>query len=132
MPADFSCNLNDLIQAAKCLSDVCMSESDRKAIQIYARVASLAASGGTDYRNNLSLLLKDSRLWQLQSCDTLQAVDTYITILDANDNGAALGTDPKAILAEAKCMRGGCLGKEQTRGVLEFLKCALNQLDSPA
>ncbi len=129
---DFSCQLNPLILAAKCVSDACMSDMDRKAIKMYARIASLAASGGTDYRTRLSLLLHDSALWQLQPVDTLDTVDTYFTVLAANNNGAALGTDMRAILALAKCMRVNCLGKQQVRGVNEFLKCALEQIDSPA
>jgi len=131
MAAAFSCNLNTLIQSAKCLSDICVSQSDRDAINIYVRVANLAASGGTDYRSNLSGLLKDSILWQKQSCDTLKAVSLWFDILNANDNGAGISTDPKVLLAAAKCMRGTCLGKEETRGVLDFLKCSINQLGKP-
>ena len=127
----FSCDLNTLIQSAKCLSDLCVAESDRGAIDIYTRIANLAAIGGTDYRNNLKQLMIDSANWQRRSKDTLAAVSLWIDILNANADGAGLGTDPKAILALAKCLKGECLGKEQMRGILVFLKCAINTLGKP-
>lgn len=130
--ANYTCDLNALIQASKCVSDLCMSDSDRKAIELYARIWNLAAIGGKDYRNNLSLLMKDSMLWQKRSADTLHAVDTYITILNAVADGAAIGTDPKTILKNAKCMGGNCIGKESMRGLLAYLKCAINQTDNPS
>lgn len=126
----FSCNINSLIQSSKCLSAACMADPDRSAIDIYVRVANLAASGGTDYRNNLTKLLKDSVQWQ-KSAETLRAVSLWMDILNANDNGAGLSTNPKVLLSAARCMRASCLGKEQTRGIKEFLKCSINAQGKP-
>jgi hypothetical protein len=129
--ADFSCDLNGLKVASACLSDSCVSVSDRAAIDIYVRVNALKAVGGIDYTNNLTGLLQDSKLWQKQSEDTLERIGLYIDILNALEDGAIISADPHALLAKAKCLTGKCLGKEQTRGVLAFLKCQLNTLGTP-
>lgn len=108
-----------------------MSDSDRDAVDIYVRIRNLQAVGGTDYRTNLTQLKKDAALWMQQSSDTLHAISTWIDILNANDNGAGLSTDPRSLLTSAKCLGADCLGKEQTRGIKDFLKCAINTLGKP-
>lgn len=131
MATDFSCDLNTLILASACLSDNCMSQSDRDAFDIWVRIKALAAAGGTDYTSNLKQLMADSAIWRLRPPDTLKAVESWIDLLSANEDGAGLGTDARGILKSAHCLRGGCLGKEDAKGIKSFLKCAIQTIGVP-
>lgn len=129
--ANYTCNLNQILRNSACFGDNCMSKTDRKAIDIYLKIKNLQASGGTNYSSNLSGLMKDSRLWQLRSSDTLERVDLWIDMQNAVFNGAVINQNANALATAAKCIRGACLGPDQMRGVSAFLKCALNTLDQP-
>lgn len=129
----FSCDLNTLIHDSACLRDLCLGQPDRDAVDIYVRILNLAAIGGTDYSvsGGLTRLLADSRAWQLRACDELKAIDLYIDIENAIDNGASFPPSQAALAQAVSCLGGKCIGKEQARGVLSFLKCAINSLGKP-
>jgi hypothetical protein len=129
--ADFSCDLPTLITASACFSDNCLGQSDRDAIDIWIRIKALAAAGGTDYSANLSGLLSDAALWVRRPADTIRAIELYIDLLSANEDGAGLSTNANTLLGQAKCLRSWCLGREQTRGLKAFLKCAIQAQGVP-
>lgn len=134
MPAPtFTCDLNTLIQDSACLRDLCLSQSDRDAVDIYVRILNLKAIGGHDYTvsGGLHQLMADSSAWQKRACDELKAVDLYIDIENAIANGATFPPTQADIAVAVTCLGGKCLGREQTRGMLSFLKCAINVLGKP-
>lgn len=123
------CNVRALINASKCFLEQCMSEHDRESIRIFARVKNLAASGGTNYLNNLNGLLQASKDWQVLSGTQRSAIDLYIDITNAINNGATIDTSPDELMVAARCYR--CLGHETRKQILGFLKCAINNLGNP-
>ncbi len=123
------CNLRALINASKCFLEPCMSEWDRESILIFARVKNLAASGGTNYLNNLNGLLQASKEWQVLSGTQRSAIDLYIDLTNAVNNGATINTARDELMVAARCYR--CLGHELRKQILGFLKCAINNLAKP-
>lgn len=130
MPA-YSCNVNGLLKAATCFQDKCMSEGDRKAIMIYARIKNLAAIGGTDYSANLQQLMIDSATWRKRAEDELKAIAVYIALENAIQDGATINLNVNSLAAAAKCLGAKCLGKEDQNGILAFLGCSINTIDKP-
>ena len=131
MPNTFSCNVNGLLKAATCFQDKCMSDPDRKAIMIYARIKNLAALGGTDYSANLKQLMIDSATWRKRAEDELRAIAVYITLENAINDGASINLNVNSLSTAAKCLGAKCLGKEDQNGILAFLGCAINTQDKP-
>jgi hypothetical protein len=127
----YSCNLNTLINNSKCFGSLCTSETDREGIEIYVAVQELFAVGGTDYRTNLTKLLTDAALWVRRSDEELRRVALYQSIQNAINNGASISTSINTLILNAKCFTGDCLGKEQLRGVLSYLKCSLGTRNIP-
>lgn len=129
-PPLFSCDLGTLIHESACLRDLCMSQSDRDAVDIYVRILNLAAIGGTDYSvsGGLTKLMADSAAWRKRACDEIKAIDLFIDIENAIDNGASFPPNSAALAQAVTCLSGKCLGKEDTRGMLSYLKCSINQL----
>lgn len=129
----FSCDLNTLIRESACLRDLCMSQSDRDALDIYVRILNLAAIGGTDYSvsGGLTRLMQDSAGWQRRACDEIKAIDLYIDMENAIENGASFPPSQSALEQAVVCLTGKCLGKEQTRGILSYLKCQINSSGKP-
>ena len=130
MPA-YSCNVNVLGNAASCFKDKCMSEGDRKAIMIYARIKNLAAIGGTDYSANLQQLMIDSATWRKRAEDELRAIAVYIALENAIQDGATINLNVNSLADAAKCLGAKCLGKEDQNGILAFLGCSINTLSEP-
>lgn len=124
-----SCAVNTLLARAACFEKNCLSEVDINAIEIYARIKNLAASGGTDYSSNLNALLKDSKEYQMLPKDQRRAISLLISIDNANDDGASVSYDPNVLKSNAKCFE--CLGIELQFQILLYLRCALAKLDKP-
>jgi len=127
----YSCNVNGLLRAATCFQDKCMSEGDRKAIMIYARIKNLAAIGGTDYSSNLKQLMIDSATWRKRAEDELRAIAVYIALENAINDGASINLNVNSLMTAAKCVKGQCLGKENQNGILAYLGCAINTSIKP-
>jgi hypothetical protein len=123
------CDPNVLLTQAKCFLPACIGPDDREAIEIYVRVAELAAVGGTDYRTNLAKLLVDAKGWQALVEDHRRAVTLWIDVLNATNNGATIATDINSLRTGSKCYL--CLGWETKKALKLFLKCQLNKLDQP-
>ena len=124
-----SCAVNTLLARAKCFEKNCLGEIDWNAMEIYARVKNLAASGGTDYSANLNALLKDSKEYQMLPKDQRRAINLVLSIDNANDDGAVVSYDPNVLRANAKCFM--CLGIELQLQILLYLRCSLAKLDKP-
>jgi hypothetical protein len=130
MPADYdSCDVNELLASSACFQEICMGQSARDAIEIYARVQNLAASGGTDYTADTNGLLQAAKEWQPLSKNQMDAIDLYIDIQNAISNGADFETDVNSLMSAAACYR--CLGTQTQKTVLDYLKCAINSLGEP-
>jgi hypothetical protein len=127
----FTCDVNALMTLATCFQDKCMSDGDRKAIMIYARIKNLAAIGGTDYSANLAQLMIDSANWRKRAEDELRAILTYISLENAINDGASINLNVNSLAAAAACYRAGCLGKEDQNGILAFLGCTINTQTKP-
>lgn len=131
MANTYSCNVNGLLKAATCFTDKCMSDPDRKAIMMYARIKNLAALGGTDYSANLKQLMIDSATWRARAEDQLKAIAVYIALENAINDGASINLNVNALATAAKCYRAGCIGREDINGILAFLGCVLNTQIKP-
>lgn len=131
MSADYkSCNANDLVAAAACLTEPCTTELEREAIDIVVRVAELKAVGGTDYTSNLKQLLIDANGYRTLRQNQRCAIATYLDWQNAIFNGATFTDNTvNGLKKEARCVE--CLGKEDKKAVLLFLKCKLNSVDEP-
>lgn len=125
-----SCGPNALLARAKCFEKNCLGPQDWDGIEIYARVANLAASGGTNYTGNINALLKACREYQALPSDQRKAIDLLLTIDNANDNGAVVSYDPNVLKRNAAGLIS--LGTELQKQVLLFLKCQLGKLDKPS
>lgn len=125
----FTCDANDLLNSAKCLMDQCMGQEERDAIDIYLRVQNLAAIGGADYTDDLNALLQAAKEWQALAPNQRKAIDLWIDMQNAIDNGASIDQDPNALAAAAKCYL--CLGEDTKKALQSFLKCAINTLGEP-
>jgi hypothetical protein len=108
-----------------------MAETDREGIEIYIAVQELFAVGGTDYRTNTTKLMTDAALWMRRSSEELRRVALYQSVQNANNNGASISLNPAILIQGAKCLTGDCLGREQQRGLLAFLKCSLGTRNIP-
>lgn len=124
-----SCAVNTLLARAKCFEKNCLGEIDLNAMEIFARVENLTASGGTDYSANLNALLQDSKEYQMLPKDQRRAINLVLSIDNANDDGASVSYDPNVLRANAKCFM--CLGVELQYQILLFLRCSLAKLDKP-
>lgn len=131
MANTFTCDVNALMTLAKCFQDKCMSDPDRKAIMIYARVKNLAALGGTDYSADLKQLMVDSANWRKRAEDELRAIGVYITLENAINDGASINLNVNSLATAAKCLGAKCLGKEDQNGILAYLGCAINTQTKP-
>lgn len=125
----FSCDVNTLLADSKCFTEPCMSEPEREAIELLVRVLNLAAVGGADYTNDLTQLQIDAKDWQTIFCNQRKAMELFIDIQNAIDNGASFDSSANALRTAAKCYE--CLGKEQKKRLMSFLKCAINTLGEP-
>jgi hypothetical protein len=125
-----SCAPSVLLSRAKCFEKNCLGPSDLEGIEIYARVANLAASGGDDYTGNINALLTACKTYQAIPGDQRKAIDLLLTIDNANDNGAVVSYDPNVLKKNAAGYIS--LGIELQKQVLLFLKCQLGKLDKPA
>lgn len=132
MANTYSCDVNALGVLATCFQDKCMSDGDRKAITIYARIKNLAALGGTDYSSNLKQLLIDSANWRQRAEDELKAIAVYIALQNAVNDGASINTNVNSLAIAAKCFGPSCLGATDQNGVLAFLGCTIETTDHPA
>lgn len=124
-----SCDINDLIARAKCFEKPCLGEIDQNAIEIFARVANLAASGGADYSANLNALLTAAKEYQVVPKDQRRAISLLLSLDNASDDGATISYDPNVLKSDAKCY--SCLGIELQLQLLLFLRCQLAKLDKP-
>lgn len=124
-----SCDVNTLIARAKCFEKPCLGEIDLNAMEIFARVENLAASGGTNYASDLNKLLTDAKQYQALPKDQRRAINLVLSIDNANDDGASVSYDPNVLQSLAKCYK--CLGIELQVQLLLFLRCSLAKLDKP-
>lgn len=121
-----NCSTSALVAASKCYLEQCTSEAERDALEIYFRARGLAGAGGTNYTTVRSLLAA-AKEWQGFSMKQLEAIDTYISLLNANTNGAALSTNINTLKTAASCYL--CIPEATRKQVLMFLRCALNNLN---
>jgi hypothetical protein len=130
MAANYTCDANQLITNAACFRDGCMGKDERDSIDVYLRVANLAAAaGGANYLTDLNGLLQAAKLFQIFYASDRDAIELWIDMQNAVFNGAIINETPSSLAAKAKCYL--CLGRETRKNVLTFLKCALNTLDQP-
>ncbi len=127
----YSCNVNGLLRAATCFQDKCMSDGDRKAIMIYARIKNLAAIGGTDYSANLKQLMIDSATWRKRAEDELRAIAVYMALENAINDGASINLNVNSLATAAKCLGVKCIGKEDQNALLAFLGCLITTTIHP-
>lgn len=123
-----NCDVNTRLAAAGCFSGQCLGDSEREAIQLYARVANLAASGGTDFSTDLTALQEAAKEWQSLSQAELAAIDVQISVANAVANGASIETGANALKEASACY--ACLGAETRHQISEFLRCALSNLNA--
>lgn len=132
--AFLGCDINKLLSKSSCFLNGCLSEEGRVAVDLYLRIASLAAYGGTDYSNGLTglgQLLIDSKAWNgvnILNPVNRQAVTLYIDYLDALNNGVT-ALSANALISKGQTYRR--LDPNTRRNLLVFLKCQLNALDQP-
>lgn len=124
-----NCNVEELLLNSKCFTEPCMGVEDRQAILILARVLNLAAAGGADYTNDLTQLQIDAKEWQTIFENQRMAMELFMSIQNAIAAGATFDESADALKDAAKCYL--CLGEEQKKRLLSFLKCALNNLGEP-
>lgn len=127
--ANFSCDVNTLLANSKCFTEPCISEDEREAIELFVRVENLAAIGGTDYRNSLTQLQIDAKDWQTIFPNQRKAMELFMDVENAIDNGASFSTNINDLKNSARCYE--CLGHEQKKRLMSFLKCAINTLGKP-
>lgn len=129
----FSCNVNTLIQNAKCFLDFCCGEDDRQALDLYFRVENLKALGGTDYTGlaGVATLTDDARSFYPLACHQREAISLYIDEQNAIDNGSGLDTDINVIKNNPVFKQALAMGVEQRKNILLYLKCQINTLGSP-
>lgn len=125
-----TCDINALLNRAKCYEKQCLGPQDIEGIEIYARIQNLAASGGPDYRSNMDALFQAAKQYQVIPCDQRKAIDLLLTIDNANDNGASVSYDPNVLKKNSAPFIS--LGVELQKQLLLFLKCQLAKLDKPA
>jgi hypothetical protein len=124
-----NCDLNALLALSKCLEETCTAEEERLAIDLYARIVELQASGGADYRNAMTLLANDAKQFQVLFKNQRQAIALAIDLQNVVAVAPSFSTDINALKAGAKCFE--CWGSEFKKNVLLFLKCQLNSLGKP-
>jgi hypothetical protein len=119
------CDLNLLKRDAACISLQCLGEPDWDAIDIVARIGSLAALGGTDYSDDPTQLDADAAAWTSLNPDEIKPLFTYLEIQEALGAGATFGGDSSIqnLRTLASCYR--CMGKKRREGILLFLKCQI-------
>lgn len=128
MPLD--CNLAALILASAKLVNPSIGEQERLAIEIYAMVESLNATGGADYTTSLTDLLEAAKEWQSLRGTQMEAVRTFITVSNAIATGADIGTDVPTLIEASRCYL--CLPQDEKLRLKEFLRCALSTEDEPS
>jgi hypothetical protein len=127
----YNCNANTLLIASSCFINPAMGHDMRLAIELYARVGNLMASGGTNYVGNLQKLKDDAATnqWINLACNQREAIATYRTVQDALADGATFASDINSLSKAAKCYLA--LGIEDKKNVLAYLACALSALGKP-
>lgn len=118
-----NCSLPTLLDNAACFLDQCNSEAEREAIQIFLRVQALNAAGGAAY--NLQSLLTAAKTWQGLSAKQIEAIEVYVSLENALENGAAVSSNINTLKQDAKCFM--CLPTMLRKQLLAFLNCALGE-----
>lgn len=129
MAVTIDCGPDTLAKASACLGPLCLGPDDREAIDVFVRVQELAAIGGTDYRNNLAQLVKDTKGYGKLDEDTRRRIALQLDIYNAINKGATFDSTINGLKVGAKCYL--CLPWEQRRNIKLFLKCQLNKLSAP-
>ena len=130
MPAQqFSCDLNTLLTESVGFLQPAMGESEIEGIDLYLRVANLAASGGANYVGDVTALTQAAAAWQRLSQVERKAIALFIDLQDAVDDGAVVSQTPNTLKIASTCY--ACLPKDVRKNTLLFLKCALSQLGKP-
>jgi hypothetical protein len=122
-----NCDVPTLVAASTAFLEPNMGESERDAIDLYIRVANLAAASGADYTGDINALLTAAAGWKVLDCNQRKAISLYIDMQNAVNNGAILSQ--ATVLENFRCYQ--CIGTETRKQVLEFLKCAINNLGKP-
>lgn len=130
---NFSTDVNDLIQNAKCFLDFCCGEDDRQALDLYFRVENLKALGGTDYTGltGLATLTDDAKSYYPLSCHQREAISLYIDEQNAVDNGSTMDTDINVMKNNPVFKQALAMGVEQRKNILLYLKAQINTLGYP-
>lgn len=130
MAADYKNNLNELKAASACYLPQCLGEADRLALEVIVAMKDLAVvPNGVNY--SVPALMSAASLWihQLSKAER-SAVAFYIDLQNAIDDGAqfANGTGVSGLRKDAKCLQASCVGQEELRNLLLFLKWKLNKV----
>ena len=127
MAANFlDCDIDAILAASKCIKPTCRSGYMTDALKIGVLIADLAASGGTDYTDDLTQLLTDARKWQVLNPKLREVVELYLLIQVALDHGATTPEDLDAFLQTVECYQ--CLGFETRKNLEVFLRCQLDSI----
>jgi hypothetical protein len=116
------------MQASNCLQELCLSENEREAFELYVKVQNLNAIGGANYTGaqGFASLMSDSKQWQPLFCDQRKAIEAWIDMDNALDNGASFNTNINAIKADPVFMLALAMGREFRKNTTSYLKCAIN------
>lgn len=124
-----SCEINELLSAARFFLAPTTSEAEREAILIYLRVQGLIAAGGADYSTSVTELQEAAKEWQVVDPALRETVLLQMSVENAITNGASIDTAIAALKENSRCYL--CMGAETRRNVAAFLRCALNELGAP-
>lgn len=127
----YSCNAGSILADIACFEDGCTSEQEREALDVYLRILNLKAIGGTDYSANFKQLMIDAAQlkWLTLRCSQRKAIDLWMTMQNASDNGAVFDQNINAMKAGAKCYV--CLGMEDLKNLQKYLACLINTRGEP-
>lgn len=129
--ATFTCDVNQLLTLSACYQKYCLADQQWLAIEIFAKIKNLAASGGTDYSANFNQLLQDAKVFQVLSADQRRAINVYVDLQNAINEGAVINTNPSALMASVAALGIPAMGLESKKNLIEFLKCSINTLVKP-
>lgn len=122
------CTAIDLATNSACYQEKIVDSHKRLAIQVYALMLTAAATGGTDYTDDISGLIQAACAWKQMDTGTLtgskrDAAFTAILLQNATAAGATVPDSLQATLAAVACL--SALDHDTLDAVWYSLFCAL-------
>lgn len=104
------CSALDLAANSACFQEKIVDSHKRLAMQVHALMLTVAATGGTDYTDDISGLIRASCAWQIMDRGTLtgskrDAAFTGILYSNATDSGAEVPATLLDKLEAIKCLQ---------------------------